>query len=95
MSSVNMPYLPTRSMVRSFSSVLTARNSEGGFVRKVAFCLCLAVFLMAGPMLQATIFGRVQGIVHDPQHQPMAGASVKLQAITSDLYSNHANGRER
>ena len=34
MSSVNMPYLPTRSMVRSFSSVLTARNSEGGFVRK-------------------------------------------------------------
>jgi hypothetical protein len=26
----------------------------------------------------------VQGIVHDPQHRPIAGASVKLQAITSD-----------
>ena len=32
----------------------------------------------------ATIFGRIQGIVHDPQHRPIAGASVKLQAITSD-----------
>jgi hypothetical protein len=32
----------------------------------------------------ATIFGRIQGIVHDPQHRPVAGASVKLQAITSD-----------
>jgi hypothetical protein len=32
----------------------------------------------------ATIFGRIQGIVHDPQHRPIAGASVKLQAMTSD-----------
>ena len=35
-------------------------------------------------LLQATIFGRIQGIVHDPQHRPLAGASVKLQAATSD-----------
>jgi hypothetical protein len=34
--------------------------------------------------LHATIFGKVQGIVHDPQHRPVAGASVKLQAVTSD-----------
>ena len=46
--------------------------------------LCMAVFLTFGSPLHATIFGRVQGIVHDPQHRPMAGASVKLQAITSD-----------
>ncbi len=45
---------------------------------KLVFCACLA------GSLQATIFGRIQGIVHDPQHRPMAGASVKLQAITSD-----------
>ena len=32
----------------------------------------------------AIIFGRIQGIVHDPQHRPVAGASVKLQAMTSD-----------
>jgi len=54
-------------------------------MRKFAFCSCLAVFLLCGALLRATIFGRIQGIVHDPQHRPVAGASVKLQAITSDL----------
>jgi hypothetical protein len=44
---------------------------------KLVFCACLAVWL------QAAIFGRIQGIVHDPQHRPVAAASVKLQAITS------------
>jgi hypothetical protein len=39
---------------------------------------------MYGPSLHATIFGKIQGIVHDPQHRPVAGAAVKLQAITSD-----------
>jgi Carboxypeptidase regulatory-like domain/TonB dependent receptor/TonB-dependent Receptor Plug Domain len=51
-------------------------------VRKLVFFLCL--FLVCGSLLEATIFGRVQGIVHDPQHRPVAGASVKLQATTSD-----------
>jgi hypothetical protein len=50
-------------------------------MRKLLFCLCF--------LLQAAIFGRIQGIVHDPQHRPVAGASVKLQAITSD-YSQTA-----
>jgi len=46
---------------------------------------CVFLFLtFLGALLQATIFGRIQGIVHDPQHRPVAGASVKLQAITSD-----------
>ena len=45
-------------------------------MRKLLFCLCF--------LLQAAIFGRIQGIVHDPQHRPVAGASVKLQAIASD-----------
>jgi hypothetical protein len=45
---------------------------------------CLAFALMFGPLLHAAIFGRIQGIVHDPQHRPIAGASVKLQAVTSD-----------
>jgi len=58
-------------------------------MRKLVFCLCLTVFLPFGTLLQATIFGRIQGIVHDPQHRPVAGAAVKLQAITSD-YSQTA-----
>jgi hypothetical protein len=45
-------------------------------MRKLLFCLCF--------LLQAAIFGRIQGIVHDPQHRPVAGASVTLHAITSD-----------
>src|ERR1700733_15064042 len=53
-------------------------------MRKLVFCLCLF-----GELLHATIFGRIQGVVHDPQHRPVAGAAVKLQAITSD-YSQTA-----
>jgi TonB dependent receptor/Carboxypeptidase regulatory-like domain/TonB-dependent Receptor Plug Domain len=49
-------------------------------MRKLVFFL----FLITGILLHATIFGRVQGIVHDPQHRPVAGASVKLSAINSD-----------
>jgi hypothetical protein len=45
---------------------------------KLVFCLCLA------NVLYATIFGKIQGIVHDPQHRPLSGAMVKLQAVTSD-----------
>jgi hypothetical protein len=53
-------------------------------MQKRLFYLCPAVLLIFGSLLHATIFGRIQGIVHDPQHRPLAGASVKLQAITSD-----------
>ncbi len=49
-------------------------------MRRRTASLCV----MLSPLLYATIFGRVQGIVHDPQHRPVAGASVKLQAVTSD-----------
>ena len=52
-------------------------------MRRFIFCLCLAVFLLCGPLLHATIFGKIQGVVHDPQHRPVSGASVKLSAITS------------
>src|SRR5580698_9207544 len=48
---------------------------------KLVFCACL----LSCSLLYATIFGRVQGIVHDPQHRPVAGASVKLKAATSDF----------
>jgi len=53
-------------------------------MRKRAIFLWLANFLISGSLLHATIFGRIQGIVHDPQHRPVSGASVKLQALTSD-----------
>jgi Carboxypeptidase regulatory-like domain/TonB-dependent Receptor Plug Domain len=67
-----------------FSFSCRAKNYERGFMRKLVFCSCLANLLIFGSLLQATIFGRIQGIVHDPQHRPVGGSSVKLQAITSD-----------
>jgi len=53
-------------------------------VRKLSISWQLALFLIFGSPLHATIFGRIQGVVHDPQHRPVPGASAKLQAITSD-----------
>lgn len=59
-------------------------NSCHLFVRRLILCLFLGSFLIFGPTLQATIFGKIQGIVHDPQHRPLAGASAKVQATASD-----------
>ena len=36
------------------------------------------------PAREPLILGTVRGIVHDPQHRPIAGADVKLQSSTSD-----------
>ena len=54
------------------------------FIGKLRSFLSLAVLLCIGSLLHATILGRIQGIVHDPQHRPVLGASVKLQSATSD-----------
>jgi outer membrane cobalamin receptor len=34
---------------------------------------------------RATVFGQVEGIVHDPQHRPIADAQVTLRSATSDF----------
>ena len=53
-------------------------------MRKLAlFCFAAALLLCAG-VGQATIFGSIRGIVHDPQHRPISGAVVKLHSKTSD-----------
>jgi outer membrane receptor protein involved in Fe transport len=46
--------------------------------------LAAAVLLVSVQAAWATIFGGVRGIVHDPQHRPIAGASVVLRSATSD-----------
>jgi outer membrane receptor protein involved in Fe transport len=51
------------------------------FVR-VSFALCSILLIAA--TASATIFGNVRGIVHDPQHRPIQGAAVKIQAQASD-----------
>ena len=47
--------------------------------------LVLSVLLLPATFAWASIFGTVQGIVHDPQHRPIAGANVELHALHSSL----------
>src|SRR5712664_3502900 len=47
------------------------------------FRLLALLFFLVVPAL-ATIFGTVRGIVHDPQHRPVADATVALKAKSSE-----------
>src|SRR5260370_8466866 len=44
----------------------------------------IAVVVLFSLSVYASIFGTVKTIVHDPQHRPVAGATVKLKSATSD-----------
>ncbi|HKM90719.1 MAG TPA: TonB-dependent receptor [Candidatus Acidoferrales bacterium] len=50
--------------------------------------LCVAV------QSWASVFGTVRGIVHDPLHRPLAGASVKLKSATSDWSQTVQSGQD-
>jgi hypothetical protein len=56
-------------------------NGEGFMLRRFLLLLAFATVLAAGVI--ATVFGSVRGVVHDPQHRPMSGAHVALQANNS------------
>lgn len=43
----------------------------------------VTVLLLGTPCVRATVFAVVRGIVHDPQHRPIAGAQVTLQSANS------------
>src|SRR5579863_4125389 len=43
-----------------------------------------AILLLFGATALATVFGTVRGIVHDPQHRPIAAGEVVLKAKASD-----------
>jgi outer membrane receptor protein involved in Fe transport len=45
--------------------------------------LCVPLLLLFATRAGATIFGNVRGIVHDPQHHPIAGGQVSIHAKTS------------
>ena len=60
--------------------------------RILAFFFLLAL-LCAHPV-RATVFGTVRGIVHDPQHRPVAGASVVIKSATSDWSLSATTGSD-
>ncbi len=47
--------------------------------------LLVLALLLSATLARASIYGTVQGIVHDPQHRPIAGAHIELHALHSDL----------
>jgi hypothetical protein len=47
------------------------------------FLLPAASILLIAFAAWATVFGNVRGIVHDPQHRPIAGANVMLKSASS------------
>ena len=46
--------------------------------------LLLGILLVFAAHLHASIFGVVHGLIHDPEHRPVAGAEVILRAKNSD-----------
>ncbi|HUY80919.1 MAG TPA: TonB-dependent receptor [Acidobacteriaceae bacterium] len=62
---------------------------------KFAAVLCLLaaiVCLMAAPPAHASVFGSVKGIVHDPSHRPIEGATITLHAAHSAyVVTAHSN----
>lgn len=50
------------------------------------------IFLLIGLLLAgtalATVFGTIRGVVHDPQHRPIQGATLVLQARGSDYHQS-------
>src|SRR3984957_4113616 len=53
---------------------------------------CLWSLLLGTTAAYATIFGQLHGVVHDPQHRPIAGAHVELQAATSAYMQSTVTG---
>src|SRR5271154_3356875 len=52
-------------------------------MRRHAFRVCIVLAALSASIAHASIFGRIQGIVHDPQHRPIAGATVVVKSATS------------
>jgi len=53
-------------------------------MRKLVLLLLLPLLSVVS-VAHATIFGQIHGIVHDPQHRPIAGAQVELHAANSSF----------
>jgi hypothetical protein len=53
-------------------------------MRSYAILWIAAALLFSCTLARGTIFGSIRGIIHDPQHRPVADATVKLKSATSD-----------
>lgn len=84
-----------------FVAVVNATKGSRGFSTsssEVTVIMRKGIFLVSAYLLAAsipafaTIFASLHGVVHDPQHRPLAGAHIALQATNSDfLLSSSSN----
>ena len=54
----------------------------------------LVMVLIGTVQARANVFGQVHGVVHDPQHRPVGGASITLRAGHSDLTFSAVSDRD-
>ena len=59
-------------------------NRRESLKRRVAFSCGVVILISISSVVWATIFGSVRGIVHDPQHRPIQGATVTLKSKSSE-----------
>jgi hypothetical protein len=52
-------------------------------MRNIALIVIFAC-LLHGEQACATVFGQIQGVVHDPQHRPIANATVEIHSRSSE-----------
>jgi hypothetical protein len=75
--------------VRAWRGIAKSESSfhPGGSLmyRRFSIAASCLFFLILPISVFATVFSTVHGIVHDPQHRPIAGAQVTLQAANSDF----------
>jgi outer membrane receptor protein involved in Fe transport len=85
----DLPQLPAR----TFLGIGKLRQSSDveTFMRKIALFLAFMPFLCYHPA-EANVFGRIHGVVHDPQHRPIASAHVLVKSATSSASESALTG---
>jgi hypothetical protein len=62
-------------------------------MRRLAFFF-IVLCLLPCQVAHATIFGQVQGIVHDPQHRPVSGAKIVIRALHSNFSASGVTNQD-
>jgi hypothetical protein len=63
-------------------------------MRKIALSLFFLLFALLPHRLNATVFGQIHGVVHDPQHRPISGAGITVKSATSSFTRSTASDSE-
>jgi outer membrane receptor protein involved in Fe transport len=71
----------------------SGRGSQDGPAKTALILLAITMAMLPLPV-QATVFGNVRGVVHDPQHQPVNSAKATLEATDSQYEQTTQTGAD-